>query len=545
MISKTFYLQHWVDEETFKKLLTFSRFITRDPSKGSIFLIDIERAKKNGVKLGDIISILEEVGVKLSENDIKELEKALPRYDVEFQLKNGELIIKPYVYLLDIIKEFYEQKIIKYDKNEKVFKTFPYYYAALRGTFLQNGLRVKELDLQIKDLQIEFKGELREYQKEAIKVWLEKGSGVIALPTGAGKTIIGIAAVSDVKKSALIVTFTKEQMLQWRDSFFKFTNVKRSDVGLYYSEEKAIRTITITTYHTAYRHMDVLCDKFEVLIIDEAHHLPADKFKIIALSSLANKRLGLSATPVREDGKHEELFKLMGGLIYYKSPQELVSKGFLAPYQIIPVKVSLTKDEKAKYNALLSQFKKLSKGRKVSELLELVKKGDNEAVEAMKIYNELKKITNLAKQKIDKVREIVKSENGNKILIFTQYVEQAEELARALNALLITGKTSKHEREKILNIFKNMKSGILVLTTVGDEGLDIPDANVGIIVTGTGSRRQFIQRLGRLLRPSNGKVAKLYEIITMGTPEEFQSMKRKELLFDNFQPASSGDEDIM
>jgi superfamily II DNA or RNA helicase len=167
------------------------------------------------------------------------------------------------------------------------------------------------------------------------------------------------------------------------------------------------------------------------------------------------------------------------------------------------------------------------------------------AVEAMKIYNELKKITNLAKQKIDKVREIVKSENGNKILIFTQYVEQAEELARALNALLITGKMSKHEREKILNIFKNIKSGILVLTTVGDEGLDIPDANVGIIVTGTGSRRQFIQRLGRLLRPSNGKVAKLYEIITMGTPEEFQSMKRKELLFDNFQPASSDDEGIM
>lgn len=321
--------------------------------------------------------------------------------------------------------------------------------------------------------------------------------------------------------------------MQWRDSILRFTDVEKSMVGLYYSGEKNIKPITITTYHTAYRHMGELADKFEVLVIDEAHHLPADKFKVIALSSFASRRLALSATPVREDGKHEELFKLMGGLIYFKTPQELIQRGFLAPYEIIQVKVELTPQEKLEYNKLLNKFRSLAKGRKVSQLLELVKKGDEDAIEAIKVYNEIKKLTNLAKKKVEKVKEIVEKEKNNKILIFTQYVEQAEEIANSLKAFLITGKMSKSERERVLSVFKGIKSGVLVLTTVGDEGLDIPDANVGIIVTGTGSRRQFIQRLGRLLRPSNGKKARLYELVTKGTAEEYQAVKRKEIIHED------------
>jgi superfamily II DNA or RNA helicase len=223
----------------------------------------------------------------------------------------------------------------------------------------------------------------------------------------------------------------------------------------------------------------------------------------------------------------------MGGLIYFKTPQELIQKGFLAPYEIIQVKVELTPQEKLEYNKLLNKFRSLAKGRKVSQLLELVKKGEEDAVEAIKVYNELKKLTNLAKKKVEKVKEIVEKEKGNKILIFTQYVEQAEEIANLLKAFLITGKMSKSERERVLSVFKGIKSGVLVLTTVGDEGLDIPDANVGIIVTGTGSRRQFIQRLGRLLRPSNGKKARLYELVTKGTAEEYQAVKRKEIIHED------------
>lgn len=533
MSLKTFYIQRWLDEETFKKLLTFSRFLARDPEKGSVFVIDTERAKKNRLKLDDIKSLLEEIGVEVDEGELKELEKELPNYDVEFYLRGEKVIIKPHVYLMDLVKDYYEQGVLKYNKGEKVFETYPYYYNFLKTRFEENGLKVKELELKVKDVNINFRGELREYQKEALDIWLEKGSGVIALPTGAGKTVIGIGAITYVKKSALVVTFTKEQMMQWRDSILRFTDVEKSMVGLYYSGEKNIKPITITTYHTAYRHMGELADKFEVLVIDEAHHLPADKFKVIALSSFASRRLALSATPVREDGKHEELFKLMGGLIYFKTPQELIQKGFLAPYEIIQVKVELTPQEKLEYNKLLNKFRSLAKGRKVSQLLELVKKGDEDAIEAIKVYNEIKKLTNLAKKKVEKVKEIVEKEKNNKILIFTQYVEQAEEIANSLKAFLITGKMSKSERERVLSVFKGIKSGVLVLTTVGDEGLDIPDANVGIIVTGTGSRRQFIQRLGRLLRPSNGKKARLYELVTKGTAEEYQAVKRKEIIHED------------
>jgi superfamily II DNA or RNA helicase len=513
--------------------LTFSRFVVRDPEKGSVFVIDPERAKKNRLKLDDIKSLLEEIGVEVDEGVLKELEKELPNYDVEFYLRGEKVIIKPHVYLMDLVKDYYEQGVLKYNKGEKVFETYPYYYNFLKTRFEENGLKVKELELKVKDVNINFRGELREYQKEALDVWLEKGSGVIALPTGAGKTVIGIGAIAYVKKSALVVTFTKVQMMQWRDSILRFTDVEKSMVGLYYSGEKNVKPITVTTYHTAYRHMGELADKFEVLVIDEAHHLPADKFKVIALSSFASRRLALSATPVREDGKHEELFKLMGGLIYFKTPQELIQKGFLAPYEIIQVKVELTPQEKLEYNKLLNKFRSLAKGRKVSQLLELVKKGEEDAVEAIKVYNELKKLTNLAKKKVEKVKEIVEKEKGNKILIFTQYVEQAEEIANLLKAFLITGKMSKSERERVLSVFKGIKSGVLVLTTVGDEGLDIPDANVGIIVTGTGSRRQFIQRLGRLLRPSNGKKARLYELVTKGTAEEYQAVKRKEIIYED------------
>lgn len=541
MLLKTFYIQQWLDEETFKKLLTFSRFISRT-EKGSQFIIDVDRARKNKVKLDDILFTLSELGVTLEKNEINEISKFLPEYDVEFELKNGKLIIKPYVFILDIVKDLKDQGILEYNKLQKVYISEPYYYYFIKNRIEEYGYKIKDLDLHIRDINVTFNGTLRDYQKEAIDVWKEKRSGVIALPTGAGKTIIGIAAMGEVKKSTLIVTFTKDQMLQWRDSIFKFTNANKNEVGLFYSQEKTIKPITITTYHTAYRHMNELLGKFDLLIIDEAHHLPAEKFKLIALKCLASRRLGLSATPVREDGKHEELFKLMGGLIYFKTPQELIQKGYLAPYELIQIKVDLTPEEKIKYKSLLTQFKSLSNGKKVSELIQLVKKGDQKAIEAIKVYSEMKKIVNLAKNKIKVLDQIIEKENGNKILIFTQYIEQAEEIARKYNAFLISGKLSKSEREKVLKTFKSIKSGILVLTTVGDEGLDIPDANVGIIVTGTGSRRQFIQRLGRLLRPNNGKVAKLYEIVTKGTSEEYQASKRKDITFGLLNYSDSSEE---
>jgi len=196
------------------------------------------------------------------------------------------------------------------------------------------------------------------------------------------------------------------------------------------------------------------------------------------------------------------------------------------------IKVQLTPDEKRVYEELRKKYQLLARGRRFQELVEDAKKGDKDAVEALRIHAEMRNIVNYSEAKLRKVEELVKEElsKGCKIIVFTQYKGQAEEIARRVGGLLLHGDLSESERDRVLKAFKAARSGVLVVTTVGDEGLDIPDANVGILVSGTSSRRQFIQRLGRLLRPAPGKVAVLYEIVTSGTSEEYQARKRRELL---------------
>jgi len=352
----TFYVKQWLDRDQFNKLLTFSRFIERNKSEGSKFEIDIQRFLRNKVKIEDMVTILSSVGVELSEEEIKKISelilKSAPEFDVEFYKKQDDsnIIIKLNVFIPDL-KEL--NVPLKYDDENKVYMVYPYHYNLLKAKLKEKGYKVKELDLNFQDLNINFKGNLRDYQREAIEKWKENNNnGVIALPTGAGKTIIGITALSEIKKPTLIVTFTTEQMIQWRDKIIEFTDINNEDIGLFYSEEKEIKSITITTYQTAFRHMKELGDKFDLLIIDEVHHLPAEKFKQIALNSIASKRLGLSATPYRDDHKHEELFELMGGLVYYKTPQELTEKGYLVPFELIHVSVELLPDEKKIYEDL-------------------------------------------------------------------------------------------------------------------------------------------------------------------------------------------------
>ncbi|MEM1772458.1 MAG: helicase-related protein, partial [Desulfurococcaceae archaeon] len=184
------------------------------------------------------------------------------------------------------------------------------------------------------------------------------------------------------------------------------------------------------------------------------------------------------------------------------------------------------------YEQLRRKYRALVGSKKFQEVLDEARRGNSRAIEALKIHSEMRQILAKASSKIDKAVEIAKREyeKGSKVIIFTQYVEQAKEIADRLNSLLLTGETPEAERKRSLDLFKNMSRGILVVTTVGDEGIDIPDANVGIIVSGTGSRRQFIQRLGRLLRPkAGGSGAVLYEIVLERTPEELQARKRKSI----------------
>jgi superfamily II DNA or RNA helicase len=548
MTNIVFYVREWLEREDFELFLKFSKYLGRENGK-SKFLLDISRLEKavksKEIEPGEVINLLSSYDIEFENSSLDDVQKILemlmPR--VVIKIQNGQVLLVPNTFLGDKIRDLIERKWVKYYPQLKAFKLAkPMYFFDVieilksRDIIVQNETGINEKnDLPIK---ISFKGELRDYQIEALDAWRKNGCrGVIALPTGTGKTIIAIATIAELNVRTLIVAYTKEQVFQWGEKIASFTDVPNGMIGYFYGSEKKVLPITIATYQSAFRYIKTLASYFSLLIVDEVHHLPADKFRYIAENMFAKYRLGLSATVIREDGRHVELFPLMGGVVYSKSMFELAEKGYIAPFTVDTIKVSLTPEEKKKYKELLERYKKLVNGKTFEEILEEAKKGDEKALEAVKIRTELRILVHNAQEKLRAVEQIVNKEleQGSKILIFTQYVEQAKQIAEKLKTYYIVGELDENSRRKRLESFKQGIVRVLVLTTVGDEGIDIPDANVGIIVAGTSSRRQFVQRLGRLLRPVPGKQAKLYEIVVKGTFEEAESRKRKEALKMLFQ----------
>ncbi len=532
-------VKSWLDEDDFRKTLRFADYLGRKEGY-SIFRISKSKALANNLAPDDILDILDQLGFEYSpelptylDKLLSKLGKAVISYD------GSKLAVKFDTFLGSKLHDTPLRNILKYSRKERIFLTEPYKYYELKKILSSLGFNIEDLTGFATVLElpksIEFRGTLRDYQKEALIAWIKNDyKGVIALPTGSGKTVVAIAALANVNLRALIVAFTKEQLYQWKRALIDFTNIDEAYIGMYFSEEKRIAPITLTTYQTAFRHTNKLAPYFGLLVIDEVHHLPADKFRHIAVSLPAPRRLGLSATPYREDGKHLELFPLMGGIVYSKTPQELAELGYLASYEVVTIKVSLKPNERKKYLELRRKYRRLINGADFNEVLEAARRGDRRAIEALRIHNEIKQLVQKSEAKFDKTIKMIKDElkRGAKIIVFAHYVDLAKKIAEAVRGYLLTGETDNRRRRLILETFRSIHSGVLVVTTVGDEGLDIPDANVGILVAGTGSRRQFIQRLGRLLRPQPGKKAILYEIIVKGTSEELHSRKRKTMNLD-------------
>ncbi len=537
-----FRIKRWLTPEEFREVIKIADYKGYERGAGSLFEFNIEKALRNKYSLEDVVNLLKELAINIDDSLIDELRKLYNKLAVrvKWDYSTGWVIVSIprslRFQLIDLLKK-YGLRRIYYDDEYLSYKLIPYRLHDFIEDLRQKiEVTIVDENNLLKDKVLPRKLELRNivlrpYQEEALREWLNHGSrGIIALPTGSGKTIIGIAAITAVNKRTLIITFTREQMFQWKESIYKYTNIEPGYVGVIYSGEKRIAPITITTYQSGFRNIKQLSPLYDLLIVDEVHHLPADKFRYIAIHSIAKYRIGLSATVVREDGRHEELFPLLGGIVYHKTPAELAVQGYLARHRIITVKVRLSKEEKEEFEGLRKLYRSLAGYKTFKEVLKAALKGDQRAKKALRIHNRMRSILSASKAKIEKAVEIALREyrKGNKIIIFTQYVDQAEEIAERLNAYLLTGEIPPEKRRKTLREFREASSGILVVTTVGDEGLDIPDANVGIIVSGTGSRGQFIQRLGRLLRPKkNSKEAILYEIILANTPEEYQARKRK------------------
>lgn len=540
--------KRWLENDEFKEILRVADYNGFEKGVGGVFVFNIDKALRNGYGLEDVLKLIEDYGLEIDSSSLEELKSLYNSLSILVMWNSSNGFVELHVptsidrRIKSVLRES-GARFRGYSGDRVVYKLIPYKLWDLIGVLRGKGFEIIDRSGLLRDKKLPYKIELRKvelrpYQREALEAWIKNnGKGIVALPTGSGKTLIGIAAIAQTSLRTLIITYTREQMFQWREQIYKYTTAEPGLVGLIYSREKRLAPITITTYQSGFRNIKELSPFFDLLIVDEVHHLPADKFRYIAIHSISRYRMGLSATPVREDGRHEELFPLLGGIIYYRSAAELANMGYLARYRVLTIKVGLRKDEKKLFEDLRKTYKVLSGGRSFNEVLDSALKGDEKAKNALRIHNQMRMILAKSKSKIDKAVEIAEKEyrRGSKIIIFTQYIEQAKEIAEKLNAYLLTGEVPVEKRKRVLEEFKNRDNGILVVTTVGDEGLDIPDANVGIIVSGTGSRRQFIQRLGRILRPKpNGVEARLYEIVLEKTPEEYHARKRKRVDLDEY-----------
>ena len=518
-----FKICRWLDSDDFKRISCLASYIGRREGC-SWFEINVHYF--NIDRLLDTIDTLKSYGAEFDKKSLQIINKLVEESNaVDLHVSRQGFVIKSRRLLSDYLAVFRSKGLVKYSKGLRGFVVKPYAIIDVVERLRNEGFNIRDHSrlLSPNKYTITFTGKLRDYQEEAINAWIKHNyRGVIALPTGSGKTIVALAAMAKLAVPTLIVVYTREQLIEWINKIEKFTSLDKSSIGAFYSEEKSIKPITIATYHSAFRNVDLLFDKFSLLIVDEAHHLPADKFRVIAESILAPYRLGLSATPYREDGRHEELFQLIGGIVYERSLNDLLTAGYIASFEIIPVFVQLSKEELDEYNKLKKKYIILARGRRIEELVKAASIGDESARQALQLLARMRRILALSKSKIEEARRIVETEltKGSKIIVFTQYVDQAQAIGKELGIPVVTGKTEKTRRKIIFELYKHDRFKAIVLTTIGDEGIDIPDANVGIVLSGTSSRRQFIQRLGRLLRPKPGKAAKLYYIAVKGTQEE-------------------------
>ncbi|MGQ9734812.1 MAG: DEAD/DEAH box helicase family protein [Candidatus Bipolaricaulia bacterium] len=380
---------------------------------------------------------------------------------------------------------------------------------------------------------------LRGYQEEALEKWWLSGRkrGVVVLPTGAGKTYVALAAIDRLNRdpiSSPSPTFTVVPTLdlvdQWTSELRRFFQV---EIGEYTGRSKILGPITVATYDSAYIHAEHLGNKFKFLIVDEVHHLPAESYRQIAQAFAAPYRLGLTATYEREDELHEVLPDLLGGKVFEVGVKELAGE-YLADYEVRTLKLPLTTEERKAYNhqsRIFADYIRSSKIRMTGpgdfQKVILRSGSDPRAWKALRAQSEARKIAYNSQTKLEKLRELLKGHRGDRIIIFTRYNDLVYRISREFLIPAITYRTGKDERRQVLQGFKEGIYQAIVSSQVLDEGVDVPEANVGIILSGTGSSREFIQRLGRILRPAPGKRAVLYELVSSETGEVRTAYRRK------------------
>jgi DNA excision repair protein ERCC-3 len=349
--------------------------------------------------------------------------------------------------------------------------------------------------------------QLRDYQRLAARAFWAGGSGVVVLPCGAGKTLVGAAAMAEAGATTLILVTNTVAGRQWKRELVARTTLTEDEIGEYSGERKEIRPVTIATYQVItrkskgeYRHLELFDSRdWGLIVYDEVHLLPAPVFRMTA-DLQSRRRLGLTATLVREDGQEGDVFSLIGPKRYDVPWRDIEAQGWIAPAECTEVRVTLTDNERLEY--------------------------------ATSEPEERYKLCSTARTKLPVVQAILDRHPGEPTLVIGAYLDQLESLGEALNAPIIQGSTKNKEREALFDQFRRGELRTLVVSKVANFSIDLPEASVAVQVSGTfGSRQEEAQRLGRLLRPKgDGRQAHFYSVVSRDTLDTDYAAHRQRFL---------------
>lgn len=451
--------------------------------------------------------------------------------DPVFEFEKGTLIVDEDQWTSELQKtigEFFNR-----DFRTRQYRAEARFYGEAILALHQKKIRYQDraLNFSRHRFVIQNKKTPRPYQSRALKSWLENQKrGTIVLPTGSGKSYLAKLVIEKTGRNTLVMVPTIDLMHQWASQLEEAFGIP---IGLLGGGENEVKPITVSTYDSALIHLEHRGNGFGLLIADEGHHLPGPSTQWVARMSIAPFRLALTATPERTDGGEDLLQELMGPIIYSEEIQDL--KGhYLSEYKTKRVYIPLQPEEMKSYQEARSTFKNFVSQERIdfsnpngwAEFLSRCFSSD-EGRTAYRAYRKQKEIIRTSDSKLQALWELVHRHRLENIIIFTDDNATAYKIGSRFVMPVITHHTRSKERKKFLENFKSKKHPYMVTSKVLNEGVDVPEASVGIIVSGSGSIREHVQRLGRILRKVKGKQAILYELISEGTSEAHQSSRRR------------------
>jgi len=423
--------------------------------------------------------------------------------------------------------------LFTWDDRSQLYRAPGQSYRQVVELLRERGIRHQDEATEFKALDLRVSREIEPYhhQTEALAAWKQAGrQGVVVLPTGSGKTFVAQLAMRDTPRSTLICVPTIDLLHQWYSGLL--ATFPDADIGLLGGGSQDRSPVLIATYDSATIYAEELANLYALIIFDEAHHLPAPYTSVIAKMSLAPYRLGLTATPKRSDGREADLDALVGPVVYHKTPAEL-GGGALADYQDVQIRIRLSATEQARYDELIAQRNEflwrmhIKLGSPDGWQKFINASGTLEGRKAMLAHREARSIAFGTEGKLRVLEEVLANHPSERTLIFTDDNAMVYRISREFFIPAITHQTPVKERHDLLQQFRAGTYRILVTSRVLNEGVDVPEASIAVVLSGTATEREHIQRLGRILRKSEGKKAVLYEVVTEGTSEERVSQQRR------------------